>query len=195
MEWTRSETVALAKSSCTQCHGLGLRLGRGARLYPCNCVLRAIFRCCLTHFRHCATKEKYMSKISLEFIPGRERNMTWGRKDEEYMADFILVSRRTLDDLEFKVFKFHFLLGADWKLCCRRLGIDRGNFFHAVYRVQQKLGRVFRELEPYSLFPLDEYFHGPLRTTLRSPAKPAEVFRMPPGFLSLDSPPGLAQSA
>jgi hypothetical protein len=31
--------------------------------------------------------------------------------------------------------------------------------------------------------------------TPRSPAKPAEVFRMPPGFLSLDSPPGLAQSA
>ncbi len=136
-----------------------------------------------------------MSKISLEFIPGRERNMTWGRKDEEYMADFILVSRRTLDDLEFKVFKFHFLLGADWKLCCRRLGNDRGNFFHAVYRVQQKLGRVFRELEPYSLFPLDEYFHGPLRMTPRSPAKPAEVFRVPPGFLTLDSPPGLAQSA
>jgi hypothetical protein len=32
-----------------------------------------------------------------------------------------------------------------------------------VYRIEQKLGRVFRELEPYSLFPLDEYFHGPSR--------------------------------
>jgi hypothetical protein len=33
-----------------------------------------------------------------------------------------------------------------WKLCCRQLGTDRGNFFHAVYRIEQKLGRVFAEL-------------------------------------------------
>jgi hypothetical protein len=41
--------------------------------------------------------------------------------------------------------------------------IDRGTFFHAVYRIQQKLGRVFRDLEPYSLYPLDEYFGGTVR--------------------------------
>jgi hypothetical protein len=94
---------------------------------------------------------------------GRQRPLTWGRKDEEYIADFCLVSRRNLEDFEYRLFRYHFLLGADWKLCCRRLGLDRGNFFHAVYRIEQKLGRVFRELEPYSLFPLDEYFHGPSR--------------------------------
>ena len=42
---------------------------------------------------------------------------------------------------EDKIFRYHFLLGADWKLCARKLGIDRGNFFHAVYRIEQKLGR------------------------------------------------------
>jgi hypothetical protein len=52
------------------------------------------------------------------------------------------------------------LLGADWKLCCRKLGMDRGNFFHELYRIQQRLGRVFRELQPYGLYPLDEYFGG-----------------------------------
>jgi hypothetical protein len=101
-----------------------------------------------------------MSKVSLEFTGGPQRRYTWGRKDEEYMADFCLIGRRILDEFEHRVFKFHFLLGADWKLCCRRLGIDRGNFFHYVYRVQQKLGRTFRELKPYGLFPLDEYFFG-----------------------------------
>lgn len=183
MEWNRSETLALAKNSCMQCHGLGLHLGRRGSLNPCNCVLRAIFRACLTRFRHCATKEKYMSKISLEFIPGRERNLSWGRKDEEYMADFILVSRRNLTEIEYQVFKFHFLLGADWKLCCWRLKIDRGSFFHAVYRIQQKLGRVFRELQPYSLFPLDEYFHGTVRAEPVSARWEAEVVRMPSGRL------------
>jgi hypothetical protein len=83
------------------------------------------------------------------------------------MADFTLVSRRRLEGLEYDVFRFHFLLGADWKLCCRRLNMDRGSFFHTVYRVQEKLGRVFAELEPYALYPLDEYFSSTYR---REPA-------------------------
>jgi hypothetical protein len=45
------------------------------------------------------------------------------------------------------------------------LKMDRGNCFHAVYRIEQKLGRAFRELEPYALFPLDEYYNGPSRMT------------------------------
>jgi hypothetical protein len=68
-----------------------------------------------------------------------------------------------LSEDEYRLFRYHFLLGADWKLCTRRLGIDRGNFFHSVYRIEQKLGRTFRELTPYPLFPLDDYFHGPSR--------------------------------
>jgi hypothetical protein len=76
------------------------------------------------------------------------------------MADFVLVSRRTLTEDDYRVFKYHFLLGGDWKLCCRQLRIDRGNFFHAVYRIERQLGRVFRELEPYSLFPIDQYYGG-----------------------------------
>ncbi len=163
MQWTRSDTIALARQSCTQCHGLGLRMSRGSRLEPCNCVLRAIFRACYARFRHCVEKEKYMSQVSLERVRGRDGRFVWGRKDEEYIADFCLVSRRTLNELEYKIFKYHFLLGGDWKLCCRKLGLDRGNFFHAVYRIEQKLGRVFRELRPYGLFPLDEYFYSTTR--------------------------------
>jgi hypothetical protein len=76
------------------------------------------------------------------------------------MADFILVSRRTLNEYEYVVFKYHFLLGADWNLCCKKLKLDRGEFFHEVYRIQQKLGRTFRELEPHALFPVDQYFNS-----------------------------------
>jgi hypothetical protein len=161
MEWTTTDTIALAKHSCSQCHGLGLRGGDGTSDEPCNCVLRTIFRTCYARFRHCASKEKHISHASVEFVAGREGKFSWGRKDEEYIADFCLVSRRALEDYQYRIFKFHFLLEADWKLCTRRLNIDRGNFFHEVYRIEQKLGRVFRELEPYGLYPLDEYFHGP----------------------------------
>ncbi|MGE5645623.1 MAG: hypothetical protein ACM336_07515 [Acidobacteriota bacterium] len=195
MEWSRSETIALAKNSCTHCHGLGLNLGRKGQMSPCNCVLRAIFRACLARFRHCATKERHMSKIALEFIPGRERNFSWGRKDEEYLADFILVSRRSLDKMEYKVFKYHFLLGADWKLCCRRLGIDRGSFFHAVYRIEQILGRIFRELEPYGLFPLDEYFRGSVRVMPEPRRAGAATARIQPTRAVRPIRPALQRSA
>jgi hypothetical protein len=80
-----------------------------------------------------------MSKVTLTFCAGKDRRLTWVRKDEDYVADFCLVSRRTLDDFEHRVFRYHFLLGADWRLCCRQMKIDRGTFFHAVYRVEQKL--------------------------------------------------------
>jgi hypothetical protein len=119
----------------------------------------------------------------LEFIPGPDGKLAWGRKDEEYMADFCLVSRRALDESEHQIFKFHFLLGADWRLCTRRLKIDRGNFFHSVYRIEQKLGRIFRELKPYALFPLEEYFRGAhcpaQRSTLGIPG-PSPVPIRPP---------------
>ena len=88
------------------------------------------------------------------------------------MADFCLVSRRTLDEHQYRIFTNHFLLGADWKLCCRKLGMDRGAFFHEVYRIEQKLGRTFRELEPFALFPLDEYFNS----TIRRDTQPVTAF-------------------
>lgn len=143
-----------------------MRIGKRGTVSPCNCVLRSIFRICCDRFLRCVTQEKHLSRVSLEPHLGRSRPSTWGRKDEEYIADFSLISRRTLNESEYRLFRYHFLLGADWKLCTRRLGMDRGNFFHAVYRIEQKLGRIFREVAPYPLFPLDDYFHGPSRLGL-----------------------------
>ena len=163
MQWDRTNTIGLAKACCTLCHGGGLRPGRAGRPTACNCVYRAIFRACYARFRDGATRERSISQVSLEFCRGRDHKRSYGRKNEEYLADFCLVSRRVLTEAEYRIFRFHFLLGADWKLCCRRLGVDRGNFFHAVYRIEQKLGRAFRELEPYSLFPVDEYFAAVIR--------------------------------
>ncbi len=169
MEWNRSETLALANATCTLCHGDGLRRTiRKGDASPCNCVLRAIFRACYARFRDCVNREKQVSKVTWQFCEsGRGGGVrTWGRRNEEFAADFTLVTRRVLDEFEHKIFRFHYLLGADWRLCCRQMKIDRGTFFHAIYRIQQKLGRVYRELEPYALYPLDEYFGGKILKAL-----------------------------
>jgi hypothetical protein len=178
MEWSRTETLSLARHSCTHCHGLGIQHDRKGEAVPCNCVLRSIFRACYGRFRQCASKEKYMSRISLDYVPGRQGSFSWGRKDEEYLADFVLVSQRTLDTAEYQIFKFHFLLGADWKLCCLRLSIDKGYFFHSIYRIEQKLGRIFRELEPYGLYPVSEYFRDDLRAGNPGPGSRRNVVVM-----------------
>ena len=94
------------------------------------------------------------------------------------MGEFCLVSRRVLEEHEHRIFRFSFLLAADWKLCCRQLHMQRGSFFHALYRVEEKLGRAYAELRPYALFPLDEYFSGMVRKEPAAALRPA-VSRLP----------------
>ena len=107
------------------------------------------------------------------------------------MADFYLVSRRSLSESEYKIFKYHFLLGADWRLCCRKLKVTRGNFFHAVYQIQQKLGRVYRELQPYSLYPVREYFHGAPQLVSARPTVVKKVVPLTPPLRKTQTPPVL----
>jgi hypothetical protein len=149
---------------------------------PCSCVFRAIFRVCYARFLRCTHKAKNLSQVSLEFAPKGGGKITWGRKDEEYIADFYLVSRRTLTAEEWKIFSAHFLLGAEWRLCTRQMKMDRGLFFHWVYRIESKLGQTFAELQPYSLYPLDEYFNG--RTENDWPRDDKKVVMLRRGSLS-----------
>jgi hypothetical protein len=101
-----------------------------------------------------------MSKVTMETGKGKERRGVWGRKDEEYIADFLNVTKHALTDEEHRIFRYHYLLAADWKMCCRKLNIDRGTFYHEIYKIQEKLGRIYRDLQPYGLYPLDQYFRG-----------------------------------
>ncbi len=100
------------------------------------------------------------------------------------MADFCLISRRELDEVEHRLFRYYFMLGADWKLCARQLKMDRGALFHAIYRVEQTLGRAFAETEPYGLYPLDEYFGGmpgeePVQAVKLPPLRTRKPLRVP----------------
>jgi len=89
---------------------------------------------------------------------GRDGRRSYGRRNEEYAADFSLIARRTLSRLELRILNLHVLGEVEYAGCCAALGMDRGNFFHAVYRIQQKLGRAFRETRPYPLYPVRDYF-------------------------------------
>ena len=101
-----------------------------------------------------------MSQVTLDGAGPQCRKVVWGRKDEEYIADFLGLAKRSLDEEEHRIFRMHYLLGANWRMCCERLAIDKGQFFHSIYRIEQRLGRVMKETKPYSLYPVDEYYSG-----------------------------------
>lgn len=178
--WTRGLCLAISMRGCVYCFGRGQRPGRN-RESVCNCVLRRVFRACYARFRTCTSRDKHVSHVTLGAAAGRRRQSLWGLKNEEYIADFCLIARRALNEREYRVFAAHFLLGADYLQCCRRLKTDRGSFFHDVYRIQQKLGRAYAEAQPYALFPVDEYFSDPdgRKTQRRQPEAKAKVLRFP----------------
>ena len=120
---------------------------------------RAIFRTVLRKVHDIAVGAHLMRPMCLLGASGPQGRNGNGRKLEKFSGDVYLTAKRTLrHKADWDLFRYHYLLGADWKLCCKVLKTDRGNFFHACYRIEQKLGRVFAELQPYALYPLDEYF-------------------------------------
>lgn len=164
--WGRGNTIALAKSNCPTCGGLGIYATARGTEEPCACALREIFRICHKKFKACAAKEKSASTVRLERTSGgRGSHMYFSRKTEEYMADFTLICKRVLTEEEYKLFSGRYLLGADLSACARRFGMDRQLLFYHHNMFEQRLGRAFRETIPFPLFPLDEYFSDTMRGT------------------------------
>lgn len=125
----RSDWSALALGTCTHCQGSGLSSAQ----QTCDCIWRGVFRVVLTKVRQCEAGG-YLQPIIMDGSSApRYRRSSHARKREEYKADVYLTAMRTLTDpAELNLFKFHYLHGADWKLCCQKLGLTRGNFFHAL---------------------------------------------------------------
>jgi hypothetical protein len=160
----------LVDNACHRCMGSGQILLRG-QIITCNCVYRRVFMMCLR-------KHKEISDTgSSVVIYQREHGPFCELVGQDYVADFELLAHH-LPKYGQDVFWFHFLLGYDWRNClqiilrwyaiCQRNGhylntpqypgfIDRGGFFHEVYRTQQFLGRLYMEC---GLFPFKVYFHG-----------------------------------
>ena len=156
-EWARA-FVALAVQGCSKCFGSGTRLGNKTRL--CECVGRAIFNALHRkyHSVECGYEGVRGSCVPVIVPGGKDSCFTWSRRNEEFAADFCLLAKRTLDLPHYRIFQLHFVAGMNWRYCCDRLKIDRGTFFHSVYRIQESVGIAAVELQPYALYPIDEYF-------------------------------------
>src|SRR5690349_12639800 len=104
MEWNRSETIALARATCTHCRGIGMRIGLKGTESPCSCVFRAIFSACYARFRECVERDKRLSAASLEWCNGTDGSRSYVRKTEDYIADFLHISQAALRPEDYKAF-------------------------------------------------------------------------------------------
>lgn len=142
MTWTRQMALGVAPHDCKRCHGLGLRDGRLESTDPCDCVLHVIFRQCLERFREVVMQEPRIGATARRTSNG---GVVWGREDEEYMADILSIAKRTLDEDQYRLFRFRYLLGADPERCAAKMGLDSGEFARLAGVVERKLGRAWAE--------------------------------------------------
>ena len=149
----------IADRRCACCNGSGER-GHGRHATACRCVWRAVFRACFKRWHHARSRADWTRTTLFRSQNGRSSKVAFGRPYEEFIADFELIAKRTLTAQEWSIFDLHFLKGVEYRGCCQAVRTDRGNFFHAVYRIQEKLGRVFATVRPYALYPLQNYFNS-----------------------------------
>jgi len=153
--WTHELVFGLADVRCAQCLGRGIR-GRGN---PCGCVLRKIFRICAAKYEAARADAVRYSQVHWSRVAaGPKGARTYSFRRVEFVADFDLIARRRLDSKERRILYEHILGDLTANELAPRLGMSRGNFFHAVYRIMARLGAAFAETRPYPLYPVDEYF-------------------------------------
>lgn len=160
--WDPAETRSLSAHGCRLCFGEGIiwRWKRVVKSYVCVCVLREIFRQCLAHYHICrigTDSDVLAIRTHISRFGG------WSLPNQEYCADFLLLARRTLREVDYLLFRLHCCNGSHWKECARELGIDRAMFFRKLYLVEQRLGYAMHGLKPYALHPIDGYFYGSCR--------------------------------
>src|SRR5579883_1736066 len=156
MKWDRSIAIGIANAACTICGGLGIVLDRSEEERACECVFRAAFRSCYQGFVECLALAERTASVSWEPCSGPKGGRTFSRKREEYVVDFLNVTEQNLDPEDYRLFRYHFLLGADCNACCEKLHMDPNKYFYSLYRIESQLGCALAEIEPYPLYPLRE---------------------------------------
>lgn len=146
------EASALADRHCKTCQGKGTDLLGEI----CGCVDRAVFRICIRRAQ-CAPL-----LVSPDYACTLARN-SWGRPAEEYVADVVSTAERALQPDQRELFRLHYLMRADTGFCARKLGTSEGGIKWSLWRIRETLGREFRTMQPYPLYPLAEYFRRGMR--------------------------------
>ena len=81
----------------------------------------------------------------------RQGTLSRGYKRIEFAVDFERAAQESLDRKHLEIFRQHFLCRKPWHRCAA----NRGQFFHAVYRIEKLVGRAVCDRD---MFPTSRYF-------------------------------------
>ena len=162
-----TDQIALAKTGCMHCNGIGRRDGA-----ICTCVHWNIFNIVWTKLRYCAAGYHCLRPIPLDhFADGGGSKLGQRMQSAEFIADVALTAKRTLSEDDYRLFRFRYLLGASANMCAARLGMDLEPCVQRLQDIEARLGQAFRDTHPYALYPLDDYF----RTRIAGGVRPCPV--------------------
>lgn len=156
------EIRALAKARCETCMGLGQRLNlkTGQPQGPCRCAIFRLFRICHNKYRDCGRNMEHYSAVSFTRTGGGPGGRNFGRKNEEYRADFFLIASRTLrrGTAEHRFFKIRYIEDNGRAETQRALHLTRAEYDRLDDRVVYAAGKAFMTNEPSTIYPFDSYF-------------------------------------
>ena len=161
--------LPMAENGCAYCYGLGALSMYKPTARLCKCVHRNTFTACLAHYHAIEDKAGSwdLANPRIEVSSGNGGSgFAYAIPMLEYRADFEGTCRKALAGrcTELAVFEAYHLAGDDYKSAtvssARKTGIalNRGMFFHAVYRIEEICGAALRSTRPHALFPLDSYY-------------------------------------
>jgi len=153
--WDSATLANLAVEGCKNCLGLGRPVSQNPKL-PCRCVTRRVFKRYLGRYHR-------LGWIHGRTFPRCTGNgwVTWEMPGADWRADFEMVVRHAISPAgqwrtsskianavaRDEIFTLYHLQEQPWRTCLailaqRGIGIDRGNFFHEVYRVEEIGGQA-----------------------------------------------------
>ncbi len=138
--------LPMAAEGWSHCAGFGVVVRERRAPRACACVWRAIAGAVLGMAERI---DAYPSWHPL-----------WGphgcsRPGEEFLADVQAAQRALERNLQRAL---ALSLEGDWRYCSKRMGLDRGQWFHELYRARQRFGQ---ECYQRGLYPFGVYFHQP----------------------------------
>jgi hypothetical protein len=157
--------IALAKTGCEACNGLGRQAGGEV----CSCVGKHCFDVVMAKFRYASAGHHLTPPIRIDhFVSGGGKSVGSRLANEEFCADVFLTAKRALNEEDFRLFRFRHLLAADVNLCARQLGTTREACIQRLQYIEARLGETWRTIKPYHLYPPNEY----LRARIPGGARP-----------------------
>ena len=137
--------LALAQIGCKGCGGCGETPGTNQ---ACSCVLRAIGAVCLERYRRTGPSARSCGHVTRSGI-------LYSFPNCDFRVDVGMAARRALTGRDLVTFRRYWEYAQPYKVILAETGASHGDFWHAVYRIETRIGR---ECLLGALYPTLAYF-------------------------------------